>query len=202
MITAGSFACIFMNSMIIYGQHDDNSRSSVRYRKTGNTESTSREPDRSGWGHLAVRRPYLAFILILAFTVALVAPVRAAWVCQDGTPCVVAPGSKAAGPESEASCCARVAVEACRHGAEAPVAEAASPMLGHCRYSVSAAPDLAALVPTGSLIEDLCVAALPLAAPLPELVLDAFTFAGWPEETDHRPPPVALERPSRAPPTS
>lgn len=80
--------------------------------------------------------------------------------------------------------------------------ETGSHTLGHCRYSVSPGPDLAALVPAGSMLEGLWLATLPLAAPQPELVLDAFTFAGWPEETDHRLPPVALERPSRAPPTS
>jgi hypothetical protein len=152
-------------------------------------------------------RRIIAAIQILAFLLALVTPVRAAWSCPDGTPCVhddVQGYVCAAGQCAEqASCCVAKTVR-CKHGAspvvEQPVPDV--PYMGtpeHCRFSVSAPPQLAAATTQTAGLQLAFDA--DLSAPAVQLSLSPAQPVWRPEFTlGYRPPPILSLGPSRAPP--
>ena len=156
-----------------------------------------------------MRRP-IALTLVLAFVLALVAPVQAAWSCPDGTACVpdsrqsfVCADAKCA---SEASSCCVVKTTRCRHGAAPPANPERSqdPQIqapDHCRFSVTVPPQLTALAESARLLQVTGEASLPVPAfqlslaPAPPVWRSEFTLG-------YRPPPIVSSGPSRAPPTA
>ena len=146
--------------------------------------------------------------LRLAFLLALAGPAQAGWSCPDGTPCVHDPKHGYVCAEKkcadQASSCCVAKTTRCKHGvAPTPANEDHSrrPRLhapDHCRFSISAPPQITAVTPASALLLVLD-AALPVPAPQlsPRRAQPVWRF----EFTlGYRPPPIVSSGPSRAPP--
>jgi hypothetical protein len=160
---------------------------------------------------MTVRRTKIAILLVIVFLLALLAPVQAGWACPDGTPCVADRdhGFACASDQcrSHASCCEVEKPQLCRHGTLPEVSDPVStrPAIqgpDHCRFSVTAKPDLkAAAEQTGKLIS-FSVDLLPTPAAV-ELTVPAASPIWQSEYTlGYRPPPSLSTGPSRAPPVA
>ena len=162
---------------------------------------------------ITVKRPQLALLLVFAFLLAILAPVRESWSCPDGTPCVHdrAHGfvcvSKVCG--AGASCCVARTV-LCKHGAwpglpalnNLPTGRPAITTPDTCRFRVTAPPTLTALSKQPAKLLVLAPAVLP-AAPTHIFSVTPCMPAWLTEYTlGYRPPPLLPLGPSRAPPTA
>ncbi|MBM3458867.1 MAG: hypothetical protein FJX77_10095 [Armatimonadetes bacterium] len=152
-------------------------------------------------------RTCLARILVLALTLAGLAPVPGGWICPNGTRCVqegqafyCASGGRADG------CCTRQTRRACRHGEYAgPGQSGTAPRLhdaDHCRFVLLAAADEPGRVGDWFLIhlpdgEAASAPAAPLAA-----VVSIRQGCRPGEGRPCRPPPLLPGGPCRAPPLS
>lgn len=152
-------------------------------------------------------RRTLAITLLVTFLLALLAPVRAAWSCPDGTPCVHQHGGfvcveKKCAAEAS-SCCIQKTVR-CTHGAGPALEGAPSRRPGfhapdHCRFRVSARPQLTAVTESASVFW----LAAPAVLPAPVLQFSLLPAQPvWRSEVTlgYRPPPLLSQGPSRAPP--
>jgi hypothetical protein len=156
-------------------------------------------------------RPKIAILLVIAFVLALAAPVRASWACPDGTVCVRAKNGRYTCARDRCgvggSCCKITRICECKHGdlpsfgASHPTAPALQTP-DHCLFKVAAKPNLPALAQSAGKLLWLSVDIL--AAPVAvELALPASTLAWQSEYTlGYRTPPLLSTGPSRAPPTA
>lgn len=155
-----------------------------------------------------MKRPQLALFLVIAFLLALTAPVRPSWACPDGTPCVhdrahgYACAEKQCG--AKASCCIAQTVR-CKHGAwpgvaAKPTGPPALAEADHCQFSLTAPPRLTALAEQTTKFLAFAPALLPAdLVVLPVLPPSAPVWRA--EQTlGYRPPPLLFLGPSRAPP--
>lgn len=157
-----------------------------------------------------MKRPLSLTFLLLAYLATLVAPLRTAWACPDGTACVpneqkrfACAGNQCA---TEKSCCVREHQTACKHGAfpsskadEHSGHSVQSP--DHCRFTISAPTQLTALTVQSAAP---LVAIAALLVPFFRLPEAVYTEPVWRSEQTlgYRPPPILSTGPSRAPPTA
>ena len=156
------------------------------------------------------RIAWSAWLLIVALTLAQLAPVTAAWACPDGTACVVRDRSfeceKDASAKALPACCVRKVEMHCHHGefpgmAAAP-AQAALQAPDHCTFTLSARAELPAALTVAAAFQLLAPDGLVPSAI--QLLTPPATVVATPEEPAARYGPPLLRRtgPSRAPPTA
>ena len=173
--------------------------------------TSAAEPFRALWYSITVRRSKLAILLVIAFLLALLAPVQAGWACPDGTPCVADRdhGFVCASEQcrSHPSCCEVEKPQLCRHGALPTVSDPAStrPVIQspeHCRFNVTAKPDLKAQAAQTETLLWFSFDVLPALVAV-ELTAPVGTPTWLAEDAlGYRPPPLLSTGPSRAPPTA
>ena len=156
---------------------------------------------------MMMNRLRVVLLLILALAAAPLAPVRAGWVCPDGTPCVERQDRSYVCPEPEPavpSCCKKQEERPCKHGRlpglspqEGPGSRLETP--GHCRFVGAGRPQLTPAADGRSLTVSIAPAALPATAFQPSLPA-GFLLVAHPETLGYRPPPLPSTGPSRAPP--
>jgi hypothetical protein len=161
-----------------------------------------------------MKRPpiaWSAWLLILALLLAPLAPVRAGWACPDGSTCV--PDGRSFRCEKDAapqvalpSCCVRKVETRCHHaeypGMAAPAAQPIVQAPDHCRFTISARPELPAALSTAASFQLLAPDGLIPAAltlPAPPVAVTAYPCVA---ATRYGPPLLRRTGPSRAPPSA